>query len=156
MSTGISRRLVQNSSLALAFGGNSGLAGNEDNRQLENERAGRSDLQRSSEKQRAIQAKLNRLSASNVFQQVAQADTTVEQAQKNIKVLSGLPESQLLPVMNFISTSLGVRCTHCHVNKNNNWDFASDEKPEKQTAREMIKMVQGINKTTFRSNTAGI
>jgi hypothetical protein len=103
---------------------------------------------------RVIEPRLNRVPTGNWFQQAAPAETTVEQVQKNIKVLTGLPEAQLLPVMNFISTSLGVRCDHCHVNRNNNWDFPSDEKPEKQTAREMIKMVQGINKTSFRSNTA--
>jgi hypothetical protein len=34
------------------------------------------------------------------------------------------------------------------------WDFVSDEKPEKGTAREMIKMVQGINKANFKGNPA--
>jgi len=38
-------------------------------------------------------------------------EKTVEQVQKNIKVLSGLPASQLIPAMNFMSASLGVRCT---------------------------------------------
>jgi hypothetical protein len=55
--------------------------------------------------------------------------------------------------MNFISASLGVRCNFCHVNNNGQWDFASDEKPEKKAAREMILMVQGINKTNFNGNT---
>src|SRR2546423_1368593 len=86
--------------------------------------------------------------------QTATADKTVEQVQKNIKVLNGLPESQLIPVMNYIGASLGVKCTFCHVNKEGKWDFASDEKPEKGTAREMIQMVQGINKTNFRGNPA--
>lgn len=80
-------------------------------------------------------------------------EKTVEQVQKNIKVLSGLPASQLIPAMNFMSASLGVRCTYCHVNKDNKWDFVSDEKPEKNTAREMIKMVLAVNKDTFRGNT---
>jgi photosynthetic reaction center cytochrome c subunit len=86
--------------------------------------------------------------------QTGAAEKTVEQVQKNIKVLNGLPESQLIPVMNYIGASLGVRCTFCHVNKDGKWDFPSDEKPEKGTAREMIQMVQGINKTTFRGNSA--
>ena len=81
------------------------------------------------------------------------AEKTVEQVQKNIKVLNGLPQSQLIPAMNFISTSLGVRCTYCHVNQNGKWDFVSDEKPEKNTARNMIKMVLAVNKDTFRGNT---
>ncbi len=80
-------------------------------------------------------------------------EKTVEQVQKNIKVLNGLPQSQLIPVMNFMSSSLGVRCTYCHVNKDGKWDFVTDEKPEKNTAREMIKMVLAVNKDTFRGNT---
>jgi hypothetical protein len=86
--------------------------------------------------------------------QAAAAEKTVEQVQKNIQVLNGLPESQLIPVMNYIGSSLGVKCTFCHVNKDGKWDFPSDEKPEKSKAREMIKMVQGINKGNFNANPA--
>jgi photosynthetic reaction center cytochrome c subunit len=85
-------------------------------------------------------------------QQTPPAEKTVEQVQKNIKVLTGLPQSQLIPAMNFMSASLGVRCNYCHVNKDGKWDFVSDEKPEKATAREMIKMVLNVNKTTFKGN----
>lgn len=77
-------------------------------------------------------------------------EKTTEQVQKNIKVLTGLPQSQLIPVMNFFSASLGVRCNFCHVNNNGVWAYDSDEKPEKGTAREMITMVLNINKTTFK------
>jgi len=83
----------------------------------------------------------------------ASAEKTVDQEQKNIQVLKGLPVSQLLPVMNFISASLGVRCNYCHVNTGGKWDFASDEKGEKKAAREMMTMVLGINKNNFRGNT---
>src|ERR1051325_3438931 len=82
------------------------------------------------------------------------AEKTVEQTRKNIQVLTGLPDSQLGPVMNYMGSSLGVKCTYCHVNKDGKWDFPSDEKPEKGTAREMIKMVQGINKANFKGNPA--
>lgn len=92
------------------------------------------------------------VSAENesAFPQTPPAEKTVEQVQKNIQVLKGLPQSQLLPVMNYVNVSLGVECTFCHVNRDGNWDYASDEKPEKATAREMIKMVLNINKTTFK------
>lgn len=80
-------------------------------------------------------------------------EKTTEQVQKNIKVLNGLPQSQLIPVMNFFSASLGVRCNFCHVNNNGVWAYDSDEKPEKGTAREMITMVLNINKTTFKGGT---
>jgi hypothetical protein len=86
--------------------------------------------------------------------QTAPAEKTVEQVQKNIQVLTGLPQSQLLAVMNYMGSSLGVKCTYCHVRKDDKWDFVADEKPEKGTAREMIKMVQGINKGNFNGNPA--
>jgi len=86
--------------------------------------------------------------------QTAPAEQTVEQVQKNILVLNGLPASQLVPVMNYMASSLGVKCTYCHVKNGDKWDFVSDAKPEKGTAREMIKMVQGINKGNFKGNPA--
>lgn len=77
-------------------------------------------------------------------------EKTVEQAEKNIKVLTGMPQSQLIPVMNFFAASMGRRCNYCHVNNQGQWDYASDAKPEKAAAREMIKLVMDINKTTER------
>ncbi len=82
------------------------------------------------------------------------AEKPVEQVQKNIKVLNGLPASQLVPVMNYMGSSLGVKCTFCHLKQGDKWDFVSDEKPEKGTAREMIKMVQDLNKANFKGNPA--
>ena len=77
-------------------------------------------------------------------------EKTVEQVGKNIKVLTGMPESQRIPVVNFFAASMGRRCNYCHVNNQGQWDYASDAKPEKAAAREMIKMVMDINKTTQR------
>jgi outer membrane lipoprotein-sorting protein len=77
-------------------------------------------------------------------------EKTVEQVEKNIKVLTGMPQSQLIPVMNFFAASMGRRCNYCHVNNQGQWDYASDAKPEKAAAREMIKLVMDINKTTER------
>ena len=84
--------------------------------------------------------------------QPSPAEKTVEQVQKNIQVLTGLPQSQLIPVMNYIGSSLGVRCTFCHLKQGDKWDFAADEKPAKKTARQMIKMTQYLNKTNFKGN----
>jgi hypothetical protein len=85
-----------------------------------------------------------------------QGDKPVEQTRKNIQVLKGLPESQLIPEMNFISASLGVQCGFCHVNKGRNpqtgqteWVWESDEKQEKKTAREMMRMVLAIGNGQF-------
>jgi hypothetical protein len=87
---------------------------------------------------------------------VAQGEKPVEQVRKNIQVLKGLPSSQLFPLMNFVSASLGVRCDHCHVNTGgDNWVWESDEKPSKLAARRMMQMVLELNKnnlTYFRGS----
>ncbi|HEX6718872.1 MAG TPA: c-type cytochrome [Pyrinomonadaceae bacterium] len=91
----------------------------------------------------------------------AQSDPPVEQTHKNIQVLKGLRDSQLFSVMNFVATSLGVRCDHCHVKngKNpttgaDNWIWESDDKPKKLIARQMMKMVMDINRANFDSQTS--
>src|SRR5258706_2379881 len=68
--------------------------------------------------------------------QTVPAEQNVEQVQKNILVLNGLPQSQLVPVMNYMASSLGVKCTYCHVKNGDKWDFVSDAKSAKGTARE--------------------
>jgi hypothetical protein len=75
-----------------------------------------------------------------------------EGREKNVKLLGDLPVSQFIPVMNYFASSLGRRCNFCHVNNNGQWDYASDAKAEKNTAREMIKMVLETNKTFFKGN----
>jgi hypothetical protein len=87
--------------------------------------------------------------------QTAPVEQTVEQRpNNNIQVLTGLPTSQLNAVMNYMGSSLGVKCIFCHEKNGDKWDFPSDKKPEKTSAREMIKMVQGINKANFKGNPA--
>ncbi len=97
--------------------------------------------------------------STTVIAQQAQEDKPVEQTRKNIQVLKGLPESQIFPLMNFMATSIGVKCDYCHVNKgktyyNGNWVWESDEKPKKLVGRQMIKMVLEINRTNFDRATA--
>ena len=75
-----------------------------------------------------------------------QADKPVEQVRKNIQVLKGLPDSQLIPVMQFISSSLGVNCAYCHVITGGDGAFEKDDKPTKITARKMMLMQFEINK----------
>lgn len=65
---------------------------------------------------------------------------------KNLKVLNDTPSDLLLPSMEFITSSLGVHCEYCHVEKT----FEKDDKKPKQTAREMMRMVQEINSTRFQ------
>lgn len=75
-----------------------------------------------------------------------QGEQLAEQRYKNIQVLKGVPESQVIPIMQFMSASLGTNCARCHVNNNGNWEFEKDDKPAKQTARRMIQMTLDINK----------
>lgn len=85
--------------------------------------------------------------AAAAIQQGPQGDNPVEQVQKNIQVLKGMPASQLLPVMHFMRTSLGVRCDYCHVAENGK--YWMDDKPAKQMARRMLQMVFDINRANF-------
>jgi hypothetical protein len=65
-----------------------------------------------------------------------------ESVYRNIKVFKTMPAGRLIRVMNDgFGRSLGVTCTHCHVPGR----WASDEKPQKQIARDMIAMVNQIN-----------
>src|SRR5258707_6542380 len=49
---------------------------------------------------------------------------------------------------------LGVGCGYCHVKKEGSLllDYPSDEKPEKQIARAMMRMTLDINKTYLKCN----
>lgn len=75
----------------------------------------------------------------------ARGEDTVEHTRKNIRVLQGLPESQLFMAMNSIAQSLGVHCDYCHVKLGDKWIWESDEKRTKLIARDMIRMTRAIS-----------
>jgi photosynthetic reaction center cytochrome c subunit len=69
---------------------------------------------------------------------------------KNIQVLKDLPADQLDGVMRFMSASLGVTCSFCHVTTpEGEWPMDKDDKRSKQTARRMIRMMRAINAQSF-------
>lgn len=74
------------------------------------------------------------------------APKTAGEAFKNIQVLKDIPADQLIPSMQFISSSLGVECDFCHVER----EFDKDDKKPKKTAREMMQMMFAINKNNFQ------
>jgi photosynthetic reaction center cytochrome c subunit len=74
---------------------------------------------------------------------------TAGQAYKNVTELKEIPADQLMPAMQFISTSLGVQCDTCHVAGKPE----ADDKRAKKTAREMIAMTMAINKNSFKGQT---
>ena len=69
--------------------------------------------------------------------------------------LQVLPEDftgeRLRPVMTGFTRALGVRCSHCHVGEEgqplSTFDFPSDENPNKERARTMLRMLGDINET---------
>jgi len=80
------------------------------------------------------------------FSQVsAQAPVPTVVDSPSVKVLTGLLAPQFQEEMNLITQALGVTCGTCHARGN----FASDEKPEKLTARRMLEMTKGLNKQFF-------
>lgn len=76
------------------------------------------------------------------------APKTAEQAFKNIQVLKGTPADELQPAMQFITNSLGVECSFCHVPG----AYDKDDKKTKLTARKMIEMQMAINKDHFNGD----
>ena len=86
---------------------------------------------------------------AEVRQQIAGKETLpASQVFKNIKVMTDVPAGRLLAVMNVgYGKSLGVSCTHCHVA--GQWD--SDEKTQKQTARDMSAMAARINNELLKN-----
>jgi tetratricopeptide (TPR) repeat protein len=68
----------------------------------------------------------------------------------NLEVLrEDIDVRELIGTMRTFAMGLGVRCEYCHVGEPgqplSSFDFASDEKPTKLKAREMLRMVRDIN-----------
>ena len=73
---------------------------------------------------------------------------TAEAAYKNIQVLKDISSDQLMPSMRFITASLGVECSYCHVPDH----FEKDDKKPKEMARNMMRMMFAIDKDSFAGN----
>lgn len=72
-------------------------------------------------------------------------DQPAEKVFHNIQVLKGMRAAELQGAMSFIASSLNVDCDYCHRGP----DFGKDVTKEKSRAREMMRMVQEINESTF-------
>ncbi|HUF47739.1 MAG TPA: c-type cytochrome [Vicinamibacterales bacterium] len=73
----------------------------------------------------------------------------------NLTVLpKDITQQQLVGLMRGFALNLGVRCEHCHVGEGNDlsrFDFASDARPAKATARQMLGLVSAINGSLAQS-----
>ena len=72
---------------------------------------------------------------------------------KNLKILpQDISEQKLDSIMESYSKALGVTCKFCHTEVKgfpDSLDYAVDENPMKENAREMMRMTIYINKTHF-------
>jgi hypothetical protein len=72
----------------------------------------------------------------------------------NLQILSkDIQRPALVAVMRSFAMELGVRCEHCHLGEGNDlsqFDFASDTRPAKATARKMLKMIETINRDALK------
>jgi tetratricopeptide (TPR) repeat protein len=69
-------------------------------------------------------------------------------ALSNLQVMpKDIPRDQLLAQMQSIAQALGVQCNYCHVQEGRGGrnDMASDEKPTKKTARQMMIFARELN-----------
>jgi tetratricopeptide (TPR) repeat protein len=80
----------------------------------------------------------------------AQTQWTWPEKPKNLQVLNkDWPGSRLGPVMRGFTRALSVRCSYCHVGEEgkdlSTYDFVSDANPNKNRAREMLRMLGDVN-----------
>ncbi len=78
---------------------------------------------------------------------------------KNLKVLpKDISKDSLDEVMDYFKASLGVKCGFCHApdSATGKLNFASDDKPEKEIARAMMRMTSDINKNYFNFNNSAL
>lgn len=72
----------------------------------------------------------------------------IPQKYTNLQVLpKDITPKALVDQMRSFAIDLGTRCEHCHVGGGNDlstFDFASDAKPEKATARKMMHMIAAL------------
>jgi hypothetical protein len=87
------------------------------------------------------------------IQGFVRADHDKDEKAVNLKILpKNISDEELHKIMREYARSLGVKCGFCHAQGSvgadgkPRLDFASDEKEEKQIARKMMRMVEGINR----------
>jgi hypothetical protein len=83
-------------------------------------------------------------------QQKAQASRADTGEFHNLQVFpQNITHDELIANMRAFARALGTRCEHCHAanppGSKEQFDFASDAKPEKNVARAMMRMTRGAN-----------
>jgi photosynthetic reaction center cytochrome c subunit len=80
------------------------------------------------------------------------AEQKASERYKNVKNLQDLTVSQFQDTMVFMEAALGMNCESCHVRSpEGEMKFDLDDKPNKQAARRMIALMQGLNTEYFNN-----
>jgi outer membrane lipoprotein-sorting protein len=88
--------------------------------------------------------------AAHARQGSADVPLVTEKHFKNILVLKGMPIDTFFDAMGMFAASMGDDCTYCHVKEAVfNHDLFAQATPRIQKARQMIGMVQALNKQYF-------
>ena len=73
-----------------------------------------------------------------------------EEVFKNVPVLRGMPVDEFMDTMGMFAAATGLNCTDCHTaDTNDGWQNFAADTPLKQMARQMIVMVNTLNKASF-------
>ncbi|HKP12621.1 MAG TPA: photosynthetic reaction center cytochrome c subunit family protein, partial [Blastocatellia bacterium] len=90
-----------------------------------------------------VPAEFSHAAIDEMFKKAAAENSKpAETVFKNIQVFKGQPAGIVMPAMRLIAKELGVKCDFCHVVG----QFDKDDKPQKNTARQMVGMMYGIAK----------
>src|SRR5262245_39307172 len=88
-----------------------------------------------------------------VFMAIAASQPPAKRNERNLKVLpKDISNADLDSIMDTYARQLNVGCDFCHANSKINpqdLDMASDDKPEKEITRQMMRMTAAINKDWF-------
>jgi Photosynthetic reaction centre cytochrome C subunit len=90
-----------------------------------------------------------------VFTGIAAVNEPASNDFKNLQVLpKNITADSLDKIMDGFNAGLGVDCKFCHVKdkKADSLIFEKDDKPEKEIARNMMRMTMDINKKYFQFN----
>ena len=91
--------------------------------------------------------------AAFVFTGMAASKRGMVSNERNLKVLpKDISNADLDSVMETYSKHLNVSCDFCHAKSKinpNDLDYGSDDKPEKEITRQMMRMTAAINKDFF-------
>ena len=93
--------------------------------------------------------------AAFIFIGIAAVKQPVNLEFKNLQVLpKNITTDSLDKIMDGFNVQLGVDCNYCHVKdkKADSLIFDKDDKPEKEIARNMMRMTMDINKKYFQFN----